>query len=49
MRDQVIGLEDKTDRVVAVGVPVAILVVSGGDVIDYQITFIISVQSADYI
>ena len=47
MRDQVVGLEDKADRVIAVGVPVAVLVVFGRDAVDDQIAFIVAVQTAD--
>ena len=45
--DQVVGLEDETDRVVSVGVPVAVLVFFGGDPVYDQIAAVVAVQSAD--
>ena len=44
--DQVVGLEDKADRVVAVGVPVAVLVFFGRYAVDDQIAGVVAVQSA---
>jgi hypothetical protein len=47
MGDQVVALEDKADGVVPVVVPIGILVVTGGDTVDDQIAFCVSVQSTD--
>ena len=45
--DQVVALEYKADRVVAVGIPVAIGILFGGDPVDDQIAVIVAIQSAD--
>ena len=45
--DKVVALEHKADGVVAVGVPVAVGVLFGGDAVDDQIAAVISVQTAD--
>ena len=42
--DQVIGLKDETDRVIAVGVPIAVLVFLGRNAVDDQIAGVIAVQ-----
>ena len=47
VRDQVITLEHEADGVVAVGVPVAIGVLVGGNAVDHQIAAVITVQTAD--
>ena len=44
MGDQVVGLEDETDRVIAVGVPVAVLVFLGRNAVNDQIAGVIAVQ-----
>ena len=45
--DQVVALEHKADGVVAVGVPVPVLVLLGGDAVDDQVAGIVAVQAAD--
>ena len=45
--DKVIALEHETNGVVAVGVPVAVGVLLGGDAVDDQVTAIIAVKAAD--
>ena len=45
--DQVVALEDEAHRVVAVGVPVAVVVLFGRDAVDDQIAAVIAVQAAD--
>ena len=45
--NQVIALEDETDGVVPVGVPVPVPVFPGGDAVDHQIPAVIPVQAAD--
>ena len=45
--DQVIALEHETNGVVAVGVPVAVGVLLGGDAVDDQVAAIIAVKAAD--
>lgn len=47
MRDEVVTLEHEADGVVAVGIPVAALVLLGGDAVDHQIAGIIMVEPAD--
>ena len=47
MGNQVVGLKDEADRVVAVGVPVAVLVFFGRYAVDDQVAAVIAVQSAD--
>ena len=47
VRDEVIGLKDETDCVVAVGVPVAVLVLLGGAPVYDQITVSVLVKAAD--
>ena len=47
MGDQVIALEHETNGVVAVGVPVAVGVLLGGDAVDDQVTAIIAVKAAN--
>ena len=46
MRDQVITLKHKSNRMIAVGVPVPVFILLGRDLID-QITAVITIQSAD--
>ena len=45
--DQVIALENEADRVVAVGVPVAVGKFLGGATVDYQISARVAVKTAD--
>ena len=45
--DQVIGLKDKADGVVAVGVPVGVRELSGGAPVDDQVSRAEAVQAAD--
>ena len=45
--DEVVALEHEADGVVAVGVPVAVGVLFGGDAVDDQIAAVIPVQTAD--
>ena len=47
VRDQVVGLKDKADSVVAVGVPVAVPVFFGRYAVDDQVAAVVAVQSAD--
>ena len=47
MRDEVVALEHEADAVVAIGVPVAILVLARGDAVDDQVARIVVVQAAD--
>ncbi len=47
MRDEVIALEDKADTVVAISVPVAVLVLLGGDAIDDEVARVVVVKAAD--
>ena len=47
MRDQVVGLKDKADGMVSVGVPVAVFVFFGRNAVDNQVAAVIAVQSAD--
>ena len=47
VRDQVVGLEDEADRVIAVGIPVSVLVILGRDVVDDQVAVIVAVEAAD--
>ena len=47
VRDQVVALEDKTDAVVSVGVPVTIGVLGGVDPINNERARIIAIQAAD--
>ena len=47
VRDQVVGLEDEADTVVAVGIPVAGLVVLRRDPIDDEVATLEAIQAAD--
>ena len=47
MRDQVVALEHKADGVVAVGVPIAVGVLFGGDPVDDKVTAVVPIQAAD--
>ena len=47
VRDQVVGLEDEADAVVAVGVPVARLVVLRGDAVDDEVAALEAVEASD--
>ena len=47
MRDQVVGLEDEADAVVAVGVPVAGLVVLHRNAVDDEVTTLETVEASD--
>ena len=47
MRDQVVALEDKADRVVPVGIPVAVLILFRGNAVDDQIAAVVAVEAAD--
>ena len=47
MRDQIVGLKDKADRVIAVVIPVSVLILFGRFVGDGQIALCVAVQSAD--
>ena len=46
VRDEVVALEDEADAVVAVGVPVAVLVLAGGDAVDHEVAVIEVVEAA---
>src|SRR5699024_3543193 len=47
VRDEVIGLEHKPDRVVAVGVPIAVAEVLGRATAYYEVTACVLVESAN--
>ena len=47
MRDQVVGLKNEADGVIAVTVPVAVFVLSCGDAVYNQISAVVLVQTAD--
>lgn len=47
MGNEVITLEHKADGMIAVGIPVPVLVLLGGDAVDDQIAGIVTVQAAD--
>ena len=47
VRDQVVALEDKADRVVPVGIPVAVLILFRGNAVDDQIAAVVAVEAAD--
>ena len=47
VRDQVVGLEDEADAVVAVGVPVPGLVVLRGDAVDDEVAALEAVEASD--
>ena len=49
VRDQVIALEDKADRMIPIGIPVAVTVAAGGNPADGHLARIIAVQAADNI
>ena len=45
--NEVVGLEDESDAVVAGGVPVAVLVLFGRDAVDDKVACVVVVESAD--
>ena len=47
MRNQIITLEDKSDRMISVGIPVAVFVFFRGNPVDDQISAVVTIQSAD--
>ena len=47
MGNQIVALEHKTNGVVAVGVPVAVGVLFGGDAVDDEVAAVVAVQAAD--
>ncbi len=47
MWNQVVALEDKADRVVPVGIPVAVLILFRGNAVDDQIAAVVAVEAAD--
>ena len=47
MGDQIVALEHETDGVVAVGIPVAVGVLFGGDAVDDQVAAVVPVKAAD--
>ena len=49
MRNQIIALKNKTDRVVAIGIPVTALIGAGRDAVDEQLTAVAVIQAADNI
>ena len=49
MRDQVIALEHKADRMVAVGVPVPVIIFPCRDSVYDQISVVIAIKTADNI
>ena len=46
VRDEVVALEHEADAVVAVGVPVAVLVLAGGDAVDHEVAVVEVVEAA---
>ena len=46
VRDQVVALEHESDRVIPVGIPVAVLVLLCGDAVDDHIPAVVAVQSS---
>ena len=49
MRDQIVALEYKTDRMITVGIPVSVLIFFRGNAIDDKISAVVAVQSSDNI
>ena len=49
MGNQIVALEYKADGVVAIGIPVPILILLGGDPVDDQVAGVVAVQTADNI
>ena len=47
MRNEVIALEYEADRVVAVGIPIAVAEVLGRSPTDYEVAAIVAVKSSD--
>ena len=47
MGNEMVALEHKADGMIAVGIPVPVLVLLGGDAVDDQIASIVTVQAAD--
>ncbi len=47
MRDEVVALEDETDRVIAVGVPVAVLVILRRAAVDDEVAVGVAVKAAN--
>ena len=47
MGNQIVALKHKSDRMVAVGIPVPVLVLFGGDAVDDEITAVIPVKTPD--
>ena len=47
MRNEVVALEDKADRMVAVGVPIGVAVLLGGDAVDDQVAAGVLIQASD--
>ena len=49
MRNQIITLEYKTDRMITIGIPVSVLIFFRGNAIDNKISAVVAVQSSDNI
>ena len=47
VRNQIVGLKDKADGVIAIVVPIAILIFLGGNAVDQKITAGVVIQAAD--
>ena len=47
MRDQIIALKDKTDRMIAIRIPITVLEMLGRSMIDQQIAAGVMIQAAD--
>ena len=49
MGNQIVTLENEADGVVAVGIPIPVGILPGGDAVDDQIAAVISIQTAHHI
>lgn len=49
MRDQIVALEYKTNRMITVRIPVSVLIFFRGNAIDDKISAVVAVQSSDNI
>ena len=49
MRDEVVALEDETDAMVAIGIPVTALVVPGGDPVDDDVAGVGMVETPQHV
>lgn len=49
MRDQIVTLKYKSDGMISIRIPVPVLIISGGNLIDDQISAVILIQPSDNI